>query len=118
MHGRRLGMSNHLGEIVKKIGEAYREQIQDGARNYLEVDIGQQAERLGFAEEKDKYRHVRAVVPIKEAVAGMKVRIDGRTFVNYAKFNSGVAVPEYVAKDTGLPYEAYQANDSMILNFA
>lgn len=111
-------MSNHLGQILKEIGEAYREQIQDGARNYLEVDIGQQAQRLGFAEEKDKYHDVHAVVPIKKAVAGMKVRIDGRTFVNYAKLDSGVAVPEYVAKETGLPYQTYQANDSMILNFA
>jgi len=111
-------MSNHLGEILTKIGEAYRGQIQDDARNYIEVDIGQQAQQLGFTEEGEKYHDVRAVVPIKEAVAGMKVRIDGRTFVRYAQFDSGVAVPEYVAKQTGLPYGMYHANDSMILNFA
>ena len=110
-------MSNHLGEILTKIGEIYKEQIQDSARNYIEIDIGQQAEKLGFSNEKEKYHNVRAVVPIKAAVAGMKVRVDGRTFVNYAQFDSGVAVPEYVAKETGLPYETYHPNDSMILNF-
>lgn len=111
-------MSNRLSEILTQIGQAYKEQIQENARNYIEVDIGQQAKRLGFEEEKGQYHDVRAVVPIKEAVAGMKVRIDGRTFVNYAKFDSGIAVPEYVAKESGLPYETYHANDSMILNFA
>ena len=111
-------MSNRLGKILKNIGEVYKRQIQENARNYVEVDIGQEAEKLGFLREKEKYHDVRVVVPIKEAVAGMKVRIDGRTFVNYAQFHSGIAVPEYVAKETELPYETYHANDSMILNFA
>lgn len=111
-------MSNRLSEILTKIGEAYKEQIQDNGRNYVEVDIGQQAGQLGFDEEKAKFHDVRAVVPIRQAVAGMKVRIDGRTFVNYAQLESGVAVPEYVARLTELPYETYHANDSMILNFA
>ena len=48
----------------------------------------------------------------------MKVRVDGRTFVNYAQFESGVVVPEYVAQKAGLPFQPYTANDSMILNFA
>ena len=47
----------------------------------------------------------------------MKVRIDGRTFVNYVQFDSGVAVPNYIAEDSELPYRAYAARDSMILNF-
>jgi hypothetical protein len=49
---------------------------------------------------------------------GMKVRIDGRTFVNYAQFESGVVVPDHVAREAGLPYRAFVPNESMILNFA
>ena len=48
----------------------------------------------------------------------MKVRIDGRTYVNYAQLESGVAVPGYVAKEAGLPYKNFEPNDSMIRNFA
>jgi hypothetical protein len=47
----------------------------------------------------------------------MKVRIDGRTFVNYAQFESGVVVPDYVARDAGLSYKTFIPKDSMILNF-
>ena len=32
----------------------------------------------------------------------MKVRIDGRTFVDYASFDSGLAAPGYVAREAGL----------------
>jgi hypothetical protein len=31
----------------------------------------------------------------------MKVRIDGRTFVNYAQYDSGIVVPGYVAEKKG-----------------
>ena len=47
----------------------------------------------------------------------MKVRIDGRTFVNYAQFGSGVAVPGYVAGDSRKPHKTFIPNDSMICNF-
>jgi hypothetical protein len=47
----------------------------------------------------------------------MKVRIDGRTFVNYAEYESGVAVPGYLAKVTGQPYHTFVPLDSMICNF-
>jgi hypothetical protein len=110
-------MNQHLNEILNKISDRYRDQILDGARNYIEVDIGKEAEKLGYADLQAKYAKVNVVVPLKQAVDGMKVRIDGRTFVNYAKFDSGVAVPGYVAEDTGLPYTAFIPNDSMILNF-
>ena len=111
-------MSNSLGRVLTKIGEQYRGEISHGARNYLEVDIGKQGGELGYPDVKEKYHDVFAVVPLKEAVRGMKVRIDGRTYVNYAQLESGVAVPGYVAKEAGLHYKAFEPNDSMIRNFA
>ena len=112
-------MNPKLSEILKNISDEYQEKISTvpGTRNYLEVDIGERAGKLGFSELKDQYRRVNAVVPLKEEAPGMRVRIDGRTFVNYALYDSGVAVPGYVAKAAGLPYKTYVPNDSMILNF-
>lgn len=107
-----------LDEVIKKIGEAYRQDISEGSRFYVEVNIGKQAEALGYKDIQQKYRDAFAVVPLKQAVPGMKVRIDGRTFVNYAQFESGIATPGYVARDTGLAFKTFVPNDSMILNCA
>jgi hypothetical protein len=111
-------MRNELGDVLNKIGEKYKQEIATASKFYLEVDIGKQAEKFGYSAMKDKYLDVSAVVPLKQAAPGMKVMIDGRTFINYAQFESGIAVPEYVAREAGLSYQAYRPDDSMILNFA
>lgn len=111
-------MSNALGEVLTKTGEQFKEEICHESRFYLEVDIGRQAEKLGYSDIKKRYHDVNAVVPLKNPVGGLKVRVDGRTFVHYAQLESGIAIPGYVAKEVGLPHKAYKPNDSMILNFA
>ena len=107
-----------LDDVIEKIGEHYKNDIGEGSRFYVEVNIGKQAEMLGYQDIQQKYRDTFAVVPLKQAVPGMKVRIDGRTFVNYAQFESGIAIPGYVVKDTGLAHKTFIPNDSMILNCA
>jgi hypothetical protein len=108
---------NRLNEVLAKIGEAYKENIQKDSRHYLEVSIAEQADEMGYSDLKECYRDAYAIVPLKHPVSGMKVRIDGRTFVNYAQFDSGIVTPQYVAKEVTMPYKAYTANDSMICNF-
>jgi hypothetical protein len=110
-------MKTELDLIIDNISEAYKDEIMACARNYVEVDIGLAAERMGHPELKEKYKAVYAVVPLKAPKPGMKVRIDGRTFVNYALFDSGVAVPGYLVDDVSLPHTTYIPNDSMICNF-
>lgn len=111
-------MKNNLDAVLTAIANTYKDQILDNARNYIEVNIGKQADRLGFQDVKDAWFDACAIVPLKEPVHGMKVRIDGRTFVNYAQFESGVAVPGYVAKFSNLPRRIFEPNHSMILNEA
>jgi len=110
-------MNSYLNQILTKIVADNRKIISDSARNYKEVNISQVADDLGLAGAKDCYRHVNAIVPLKAPVEGMKVRIDGRTFVNYVQFKSGVAIPGHVAVNSDLPHKPYEAWDSMILNF-
>jgi hypothetical protein len=110
-------MTDNLGNVLTKIGEDYKENISKGSRHYLEINIARKAAELGLSEAQSQYTDVYAIVPLKHPVSGMKVRIDGRTFVNYAQFGSGVIVPNYVAKQVDLPHRAYTANDSMICNF-
>jgi hypothetical protein len=110
-------MKTDLGKVIGLISEDFKNDILATSRFYREVSIGERAERLGLTELKGQYRDVFAIVPLKQPAEGMKVRIDGRTFVNYAQFEFGVVVPRYVAEDTGLPYKPFVPNDSMILNF-
>jgi hypothetical protein len=110
-------MGEDLKAIFKQIGEDFRHEISMDSRHYREVSIGQSAERLGYSHMKNRFWDVYAIVPLKRPAEGMKVRIDGRTFINYAQFDSGVVVPGYMAKMTDLPFKPYVAQDSMILNF-
>jgi len=110
-------MDSALKQILDTIGDTYKDQIAPDSNVYLEVNIGRQAERLGRGQIKDTYSGVNAVVPIKQAVAGMKVMIDGRTFIDYAQVDSGIALPGHVARQAGLAHRAYSAPESMVLNF-
>lgn len=111
-------MIDNLSEVLAIIGEEYEENILDDSRYYLEISIARKAAELGFSEVKERYKNVYAIVPLKHPVSGMKVRVDGRTFVNYAQFDSGIVVPHYVARQVDLPFRAYVAKDSMICNSA
>ena len=111
-------MNDHLSEVLSRIGEEFRDQISKSSRFYREVDIGKRGEKLGFEDIRSQFKGIHAIVPLLQPVSGMKVRIDGRTFVDYAQFDSGVVVAGYVAREAGLPYQTYVANDSMIRNFA
>ena len=110
-------MDKTVGDVLKKIEQDYQRIIQRGSRHYLEVNVGERAEQLGHPELKDKYGKTCAIVPLKGPQKGMKVRIDGRTFVDYAEFESGIAVPGYLARVTGQSYKTFIPNDSMICNF-
>ena len=111
-------MKKNLDRVIESIGRDHQAQIDGRGRHYIEVSIGKTAGKLGYCDLEKKYRDAWAVVPLKGPIAGMKVRIDGRTFIKYAQFESGVAVPGYVAGETGLTRQPYAAEDSMVLNCA
>ena len=106
-------MNNDLNSIADK----HKDKVADNAPNYIEIDIGKHARMIGYPDLNRRYENVKAIFPINGPEKGMKVRIDGRTFVNYSRYGAGIAVPGYVAKDAGIPYDKYIPNDSMILNF-
>ena len=110
-------MNKPLTEVIQSLNDEFKDQISPASRFYMEVDIGKRAEKLGFPRAGKAYHMVQAIIPLRRPVSGMKVRIDGRTFVDYAQYRSGVVVPGYVARKAGLPFETFIPNDSMILNF-
>ena len=110
-------MTDKLKGVLAHIETAYKDKIQRGARNYLEVSIGRQASALGYADLGERYGKTFAVVPLRAPQKGMKVRIDGRTFVNYAEYDSGIVVPGFLAREVGQPYRTFVPQDSMICNY-
>lgn len=111
-------MKSHLQEVLNSIAREYAGAIHPEAENYIEIDIGKRLETMGYPEKKKQYGGVRAIVPLKGPVEGMKVRIDGRGFGNYAQFEPGIAIPGFLADEVGLPYRSFVPNESLILNFA
>ena len=111
-------MNKDLAEVVNRIADDFRDKILTHSRFYLEVNIGEQAKKYGHSKLGRKYHDKYAIVPLKYPVNGMKVRVDGRTFVNYAQFDSGVVVPNFVARDAGLSYKTFIPHDSMVCNYA
>ena len=111
-------MDNRLAHILNIIGEEYKGRIQKGSRHYLEVSIGKHAEMLGHTDLKEKYKHTCAIIPLSAPQKGMKVRIDGRTFINYNEHTSGIAIPGYLAREAGFSFKKFIPNESMICNFS
>ena len=110
-------MKKDIEKVLDSISREFADRIESGGRNYTEVNIGRRAGRLGFSTLAECYRNTYAVVPLKAPEPGMKVRIDGRTFVDYAQDDSGIAVPGFLARNADRSWKAYVPLDSMICNF-
>jgi hypothetical protein len=110
-------MDKRLDALLDHIERRYRDKMQRGARHYTEVRLAEVARHLGYADLGERYRTASAIIPLKQPQRGMKVRIDGRTFVNYAEYDSGMAVPGYLARAAGRRFRTFVPNDSMVCNF-
>jgi hypothetical protein len=56
-------MSNELRELLTRIAEEYREEISFESGTFLELDIGKEAEKLGYSSIAEKYRGIPVAVP-------------------------------------------------------
>ncbi|MEE4608409.1 MAG: hypothetical protein V2L15_05940 [Desulfobacteraceae bacterium] len=110
-------MNTDLNRVLDTIGTEHADTLQETSHFYKEVDIGRQAERLGLNDLAQRYRNVNAIVLVEAPDGGMSVRIDGRTFIDYAQLGSKVVVPGRVARETGRAFKSYTAMDSMVLVF-
>lgn len=111
-------MNTTIDRVLASIAEEHAAHMTGASRFYREVHIGRQAAKLGLDDIDDDIRDSHAIVLLKEPGGGMKVRIDGRTFVDYAQSEGNVVVPGYVAGRATGPFRSYTAEDSMVLMFA
>jgi hypothetical protein len=111
-------MNTELKKILYKISDEYHSIISNDSIYLLDINIGKEAEKMGYSHLSKTYHNAEVVIPLKHPLEGMKVMIDGRTFVNYVKLEPGIVVPEYVAQNAGITYRKYHAKDSMVRVFA
>lgn len=109
-------MKRELNEVIHYVSAKYKKLISKDGNNYIELNIGKLADMLGHSNIRKKFKNEGVIIPIKQHVNGMKVRIDGRTFVKYSQFESGIALPGHLAKESDLPRQPYIPNENMILN--
>ena len=74
-------MDAQLKTLLDHIGRQHADRIAPDGRHYMEVDIGREARELGLGELSARFASAFVVVPLKAPLPGMKVRIDGRTFI-------------------------------------
>ena len=110
-------MDKRLNELLDLIESRYEGKMAPGARHYTEVSLAEVARTLGYTDLEECYRTASAIIPLKQPQQGMKVRIDGRTFVNYAEYESGMVVPGYLAHAAGRKFRTFVPWDSMVCNF-
>lgn len=110
-------MDDRINQLLTRISDLYGHKVRKGSRHYLEVSVGDQANQMGYEDIAERFRHAHAVVPLNTPQPGMKVRIDGRTFMDYAQYSPGIAIPGYLARETSLTVTPYEALDSMVCNF-
>lgn len=111
-------MKTELETVVAAIGDDCKHIMTGDSRHYLEVSLAGKAADLGLKGAKERYGDAHAIILLKHPLKGMKVRIDGRTFVDYGQFESGVVVPARIARRSGLAVKSWTARDSMVCNFA
>ena len=107
-------MDERIDILLDHLEKAHGGKIQRGARHFMEVNLAGYARKLGYADLEEKYKNAYAVIPLKVPQHGIKVCIDGRTFVNYAEYDSGLAVPGYIATAFSRAFRAFVPADSMI----
>ena len=110
-------MDIQLTDFISRLGTMYAKDILPESRLIIEVDLGREATRMGYAALGRRLRGVEAVVPVRDVVPGMKVLIDGRTFAGYTQYASGIAVPGHVAREVALPATPYRPDDSLVRQF-
>lgn len=110
-------MKDNLQKVLEHIRITYKSMALKGGRHYMSVNIGGIARKMGYHDIEKNVADREVIIALKEPQPGMKVRIDGRTFVRYAEYADGFAVAEPIAVKAGMRYKPYTAQNSMILNF-
>ena len=107
-----------LTDILEEVADQFKDRIWAKSSSYCLVDLGEIYKQKGIMDDYESFRDVKAVVPIKGSLDGLNFQVDGSVFADYSQLESGLAVPEWVAEQSGLTHKPYEPKKLMILCFA
>lgn len=121
-------MANELADILNAIEVDYNGKIQRDSNLYHLITLTTVARLLEDLELtyqlRDKLRikfpKFKAIVPLKEISSGAYHLYNSSKFFgksNYVQLNSGILVPESIAKEAELPSKQYNPKEKIIVNF-
>lgn len=112
-------MSN-LTHVLTKVAEAYKGKVATESRVYHVVDFMQCFEGLSKPPE-DIFRGVTVLVPLNRQVDYNKIRLRISTggevppFAGYHQLETGICIPDWVAKQAGFSSKPYQTAAHLII---
>lgn len=118
-------MPNELADILNTIAVEYNGKIQYDSNLYHLITLTYIAKLLGDIELtyqlrdqlRIKYPKFRAIVPLKDCIGGIKKEFKGSELSDYVQINSGILVPESIAKEAEFSYKQYKPKERIIINF-
>lgn len=109
-------MNEKLTEILVKLGDEHRTNLDSDSQNYRLVTIGDVAKRFGHSDLESKYNSTKVVVPLRNIDGGENFHVDGSGFKNYRQLKNGLVIHKDVAKDVNLESTPYVAHRVMYIN--
>ena len=106
-----------LANILEYIADKFKDEILKHGRNHVSMNIGDVCEVMGIKTGAELYHHVNVLVPLKQAPEDSLVEIvHGADISNHRQTATGLVVPEWIAKISGLCHQPYQPGRYMILH--
>jgi hypothetical protein len=102
--------SQLLTEILEKLTADINSGISicPRARDALQFDIGKTYRFYGLNDDASKYIGVVALAPVENLPGGIPLGVDPKEeFSDYVQFESGLAVPRWIAEKTDLEFNEY-----------
>jgi len=124
-------MAKHLRELITEIETREKHQIDPNSSEFILYrveliywngpDCSLRVERdenqmKKLKELRDKYLDDGICVPIKK-INGLGAQVEGGGFSEYVQLNSGIFLPESMAKEAELPFKPYEPAQIMTMEF-
>lgn len=114
-------MANEITDILNLIAADFEGNIQPDSNVYHLITMAKVAKLMDKSEYREKlrekYPRFRAIVPLRNVSGGIKAEFKGSELSDYVQLNSGILVPEYIAKEAELPSTPYKPKEKIIVKF-
>jgi len=104
-----------LSDVLTKIGEEFKEEINPKGSQYILLDLGDEF-RAYKKSNSEKYDRVNVVIPLKRAPeTGLGFIVNGNELSDKKQLENGLVVPDWVATEAQLTAKDYTPKAHMTM---